>query len=117
MSQAGAEALRRAAEYIASAIRHAAPSARTAASWVIRKRGDAVVIHTDYIAEYMSETNHRHPYWGDREHWAAQNVHHPERTGAAERAMYEAANRAGNLFLDDYLERIAIDSPYLNRGY
>jgi hypothetical protein len=121
VSNAGTEALYRAAQYIASAVRHAAPSARTAASWVLRRRGDSVVIHTDYIAEYMSETGRRHPVWarGPRSDWAwaAQNEHHPERTHAAERAMYRAADRAGDLFLDSYLERIAIDSPYFNRGY
>lgn len=120
-SQAGAEALRRAAQYIASAIRHAAPTARAAASWRLNRRADAWYVSTHDMGEYMSETGKRHPVYAhgprDKWDWTAQNVNHPERTNAGERAMYRAADYAGQQFLDTYLEQIAIESPYFNRGY
>jgi hypothetical protein len=79
-----------------------------------------MVIHSSDMGEVMSETGKRHPVYGHGPRsewtWTAQNVRHPERTGAAERAMYRAADIAGDRFLDQYLDTLAIESPYFNRG-
>jgi hypothetical protein len=113
---AGREALRRAAEYVASFLRHRSPSAEDASAWRIERRGDAVYLRNSDVSAWATEVNARHPLFGNREHWYATNQRDPGRTHWASNAVLEAAGRAEQLFGDTYLERVAAESPYFELG-
>jgi hypothetical protein len=116
------EALRRAAGYVASALRHDSPSARIAATWTIRARGDAVFVRTGDIAAEMTARNKRHPLFahGPRgtdgwRHWYSENQRNPARTDWDLRAVDRAYETALINFADAWLDRVAIESKQFER--
>jgi hypothetical protein len=106
------EALRRAAEFLASAVRHAAPSAKAADSFRVRASGQGFIISSPDNGAKATEMNLRHMTFGNRDaKWHNTNDKAPGRTGWASRALLERANRAAEMFGDSYVEALAIESP------
>lgn len=115
MSSQKREALTRAARYILAALRRKAPTEKSAESLHIDRRSDEVWIRSRDLGAWATEINARHPVYGNRRNWAETNKYHPGRTGWATRAIDEAADRAVEQFADEYLRRIAIESPIFER--
>ena len=82
----------------------------------MRSAGDAVYVRTGDIAAEMTARNKRHPLWGNKAHWYAENEHDPGRTDWDFRAVDSAYESALAIWADTWLERVAVDSPYFERG-
>lgn len=101
-------AVRRAAEAVADKVRDRSPSDRIASRWHLTKRSDgsAHVINSD-MAAVMTNSGGRHPLFGNRKHWYAENERNPERTGWAERAAEDGLNEALQDIADEVAQSIA----------
>ncbi len=109
------QALRAAAEHIADGLREDSPSEKIAAFWKTSRRDVAIYLRNSRIEARMTDTNDRHPLFGNRKHWYSENERNPERTGWAERSVLSHADDAEEKFRDEWLDAIAVDSPYFER--
>jgi hypothetical protein len=62
------------------------------------------------LGAWATALNKRHPYWGNRNYWAATNDRNPERTNWDARALELAADRAVAMFGDEWVKEIARQS-------
>ena len=111
---ASRNALRRAAEYIAAALRHAAPSEASAEAWHIESAGDHLVLRNRDLGAWATALNKRHMFFGN---WGsgpkvATNYANPERSDWDRRALEFAANEAARRFGDDWIRSIADESEW-----
>jgi hypothetical protein len=103
------EAVRKVADHIADAIRSHSPSAKIAGSWKVSQHADdSVHVVSRDMAAVMTETGHRHPLFGNKKHWYAENEHSPERTGWVERAAQEGLDDLQDV-ADEYADYIATE--------
>lgn len=114
------QALAAAAAKVRDNLARRSPGEKSAKSWRVTNLQDRVRIRSGDIGGYMTDTDGRHPVFarGDRRKWTwvNENVHQPQQTGWAERAVDEVADDAGNEFLDNYLSVIARHSDYFRVG-
>jgi hypothetical protein len=108
--------LKRAAEVILGSIRAHSPTPKSAASWRTEARGTFVYLRTrdtGTIATNQPEPlGQRHPVFGNRKVWRANNIYHPERTGFIGRAVAGAIDEAADAGTEEWLRNVVITSRY-----
>ena len=110
------EALKNAAQRIKDLVADKSPSARIAAAWRVYRRGESYRLRNGEISAVATNDNFRHPYWGDRKHWAATNDRNPSRSHWAEHAAEDAIKAAEDEFRGDYIKHIAATSRIFQLG-
>jgi hypothetical protein len=103
-------AVEKAAKAVLDAVRAKSPSGKIAGRWRMTKHGDgsAHIINSD-MAAVMTDNGHRHPLFGNRKHWYAENQRNPMRTGWAKRAADEGLDSAMQDIAESLAEQIARD--------
>ena len=109
------DALQKAAKYIRAYLERSTPG-HHGSDWKISRTAKGFSVRNRTWPVVMTDSGKRHPLFGDRSRWYGENERNPGRTGWAERAILDAADEAEEQFGNEYLERIAIDSPYFNRA-
>ena len=116
MADPGTAADRNAIEAAAKVIRDflnlRSPGEKSRGSWRILRFADSTIaIQSREITAVMTDLNKRHPLFGNRKKWYHENQSSPQRTGWAERAVYEGADDAAQRFGDTWITTYAIESP------
>lgn len=109
--------LKKAASILRQSLQFRAPGPH-AAEWSIHARGDVVTLSNNDIGAYMTQFNKRHPIFAygprDKWDWCNENVHQPEQTNWAGKAVEAAIDDAADNGVDEYLREISITSDFLN---
>jgi hypothetical protein len=97
------DSMERVAEIASEYIRSHSPSGKIGASFRMAVRGATVRFVSRLIEARMTQTNGRHPLFGNRKHWYAENQRDPSRTDWADRLADEAADAAIDEAADVYV--------------